>query len=186
MIQFSNSGAQSMATATFGGGCFWCLEAVFEQIKGVSSVVSGYSAGQHPKPTYELVCSGKTGHAEVIQVEFDPNIVSYAKLLDVFFAIHDPTTLNRQGADSGTQYRSIILFHDEGQKKEAESKIAENNASGVWFKPLVTQVEPLTVFFPAEDYHQHYFANNPQQGYCQAVVAPKVAKLHKHFPEIAI
>ena len=108
-----------MATATFGGGCFWCLEAVFEQIKGVSSVVSGYSAGQHPKPTYELVCSGKTGHAEVIQVEFDPNIVSYAKLLDVFFAIHDPTTLNRQGADSGTQYRSIILFHDEGQKKRS-------------------------------------------------------------------
>lgn len=174
-----------MAIATLGGGCFWCLEAVFERIKGVSSVVSGYSAGQHPQPTYTLICSGKTGHAEVIQITFDSNIISYENLLDVFFAIHDPTSLNRQGADSGTQYRSIILFHDEQQKKEAEAKIAENNASGTWFKPIVTQVEPLTLFHPAEEYHQHYFTNNPEQGYCQAVVAPKVTKLRKHFPEIA-
>lgn len=173
-----------MAIATLGGGCFWCLEAVFERIKGVSAVVSGYSAGQHPQPTYALICGGKTGHAEVIQITFDSNIISYENLLDVFFAIHDPTSLNRQGADSGTQYRSIILFHDE-QQKEAEAKIAENNASGTWFKPIVTQVEPLTLFHPAEEYHQHYFTNNPEQGYCQAVVAPKVAKLRKHFPEIA-
>lgn len=174
-----------MALATIGGGCFWCLEAVFERVRGVTSVVSGYAAGQHPNPNYTLVCGGKTGHAEVIQIEFDPEKIAFATLLDLFFVMHDPTTLNRQGADEGTQYRSIILFHDETQKKVAEAKIAEINASGVWFKPVVTQIEGLTIFHPAEDYHQHYFSNNPLQGYCQAVVAPKIGKLLKYFPEIA-
>jgi peptide-methionine (S)-S-oxide reductase len=168
-------------TATLGGGCFWCLEAVFEQLRGVSRVESGYAGGTVASPSYGQVCNGDTGHAEVVQVTFDPNVLSYREILEVFFAIHDPTTLNRQGADVGTQYRSVIFYHAPEQKKTAEAVIAELNAAGIWGRPLVTQLEPLTAFYGAEDYHQGYFRNNPAQGYCQAVVAPKVAKFRQHF-----
>lgn len=165
--------------ATLGGGCFWCLEAVYVELQGVENVVSGYAAGAIANPTYEQVCGGRTGHAEVVQVTFDPAVVSYADLLDVFFTIHDPTTLNRQGNDVGTQYRSIILTHSPEQAQTARAKIAEVQQRGEWGAPLVTQVQPLDVFYPAEAYHQSYFANNPYQGYCQVVVAPKVAKFRK-------
>ena len=168
-------------TATLGGGCFWCLEAVFEQLRGVEKVESGYAGGRTPDPTYHQVCTGATGHAEVVQVTFDPAVVSFAEVLDVFFATHDPTTLNRQGADVGTQYRSVIFYHGPAQKETAERKIAELNAAGVWGSPLVTEVAPLERFYRAEDYHQEYFRTNPGQGYCQAVVAPKVAKFRKQF-----
>lgn len=171
-----------MAKATIAGGCFWCLEAVFQCVRGVGTVVSGYTGGQDPHPDYHSVCSGATGHAEAIQLEFDPAIISFPSLLDIFFAIHDPTTLNRQGADAGTQYRSAIFYHDEEQKAMAQEKIAELNASGVWFKPMVTQLEKLGEFFPAEDYHQNYYRNHPVAGYCQAVVAPKVQKFLKLYP----
>ena len=172
---------KGLETATLGGGCFWCLEAVFEQLRGVERVESGYAGGTVPNPTYHQVCSGGTGHAEVIQVAFDPNVVSYRDILDVFFATHDPTTLNRQGADHGTQYRSVILYHSPRQKEIAEQRIAELNAAGIWDAPLVTQVVPLETFYPAEDYHQGYFQQNPAQSYCQAVVSPKVAKFRKQF-----
>ena len=168
-------------TATLGGGCFWCLEAVFEQLRGVEKVESGYAGGRTPDPTYGDVCTGTTGHAEVVQISFDPTAVSFAEVLDVFFATHDPTTLNRQGADVGTQYRSVVFYHSPAQKETAERKIAELNAAGVWGKPLVTEVAPLERFYRAEDYHQEYFRTNPGQGYCQAVVAPKVAKFRKQF-----
>ena len=168
-------------TATLAGGCFWCLEAVFDELKGVESVQSGYSGGKDDHPTYRAVCTGTTGHAEAVQVQFDPSVLSYRDLLNVFFAIHDPTTLNRQGADVGTQYRSAIFYHDEAQKATAEQLIGELNAQHIWDKPLVTQVAPLDKFYVAEDYHQEYFANNPFQPYCMAVVAPKVAKFRKHF-----
>ena len=167
--------------ATFGGGCFWCLEAVFEQLRGVTKVESGYSGGHVPNATYQQVCSGRTGHAEVIQVTFDPGEISFAELLDVLFAMHDPTTLNRQGADVGTQYRSAIFYHDDNQKQIAESKIAELNAARIWDAPIVTQLTPFESFFVAEDYHQGYFRTNPYQPYCQAVVSPKVAKLRQKF-----
>jgi peptide-methionine (S)-S-oxide reductase len=172
-----------MATeqATLGGGCFWCLEAVFEQLKGVSKVVSGYTGGMQANPTYQQVCTGATGHAEVVQITFDPAVISYADLLDVFFTFHDPTTLNRQGADVGTQYRSAIFYHTPTQKGQAEQKTAAWNAAGHWGKPIVTEIAPLTTFFPAEDYHQGYYRQNPGQGYCQAVIAPKVAKLRQNF-----
>ncbi len=169
--------------ATFGGGCFWCLEAAFEQLRGVHRVVSGYAGGENPNPTYKQVCSGRTGHAEVVQVTFDPGVISFCELLEVFFTIHDPTTLNRQGADEGTQYRSVIFSHDARQQEEAERMIAELTASGLWDGPLVTEVKPLPAFYPAEDYHQGYFRNNPQQGYCRVVVGPKVAKVREHFGE---
>jgi peptide-methionine (S)-S-oxide reductase len=169
--------------ATLAGGCFWCLEAVFEQLRGVERVVSGYCGGVMPNPSYEQVCGGGTGHAEVVQVTFDPAVVSLREVLDVFFAIHDPTTLNRQGADVGTQYRSAIFYHSPAQQQVAEQTIAELNAAKVWQRPIVTEVVPLTTFFPAEDYHQGYFRNHPGQGYCQAVVAPKLAKFRKHFAE---
>lgn len=169
--------------ATLGGGCFWCLEAVFEQLRGVSKVVSGYAGGVQPNPTYRQVCTGETGHAEVVQVTFDPNFVSFTELLDVFFATHDPTTLNRQGADIGTQYRSAIFYHSPAQKVQAERKIAEWNAAARWGRPIVTEVVPLSHFYPAEDYHQGYFRQNPNQGYCQMVIAPKVAKFRKQFTE---
>jgi peptide-methionine (S)-S-oxide reductase len=172
---------KGLALATLGGGCFWCLEAVFERLQGVERVESGYAGGATPNPTYEQVCSGATGHAEVVQVAFDPAVLSFAELLDVFFAIHDPTTLNRQGGDVGTQYRSVIFYHDAEQKAAAERRIAELNAAGIWPRPLVTQVVPLTQFWRAEDYHQNYFRLNPGQGYCQAVVSPKVAKFRKQF-----
>jgi peptide-methionine (S)-S-oxide reductase len=170
-----------MEQATLGGGCFWCLEAVFELVNGVSKVVSGYAGGTVPNPSYEQVCTGTTGHAEVVQVSFDPAIISYGDILDGFFASHDPTTLNRQGADVGTQYRSIILYQGPEQEQVAEQRIRQLNEASIWGKPIVTEVVPLETFYPAEDYHQGYFRNNPGQGYCQAVVAPKVAKFRKAF-----
>ncbi|NWG33942.1 MAG: peptide-methionine (S)-S-oxide reductase MsrA [Chloroflexi bacterium] len=171
----------NLQTATLAGGCFWCLEAVFDEIKGVHSVESGYAGGHVPNPTYRQVCNGDTGHAEVVQIRFDPNIVSYRDLLNVFFAIHDPTTLNRQGADVGTQYRSAIFYHDEEQKRTAEELIRELGAQKIWDDPIVTEVTQLDQFYMAENYHQEYFARNPYQPYCMAVMAPKVAKFRKHF-----
>jgi peptide-methionine (S)-S-oxide reductase len=173
--------SSSREVATLGGGCFWCLEAVFEQLRGVESVESGYASGTTQNPTYHQVCSGSTGHAEVVQITFDPAIITFGDLLDVFFVIHDPTTLNRQGADHGTQYRSAIFYHLPQQKQIAEAKIAELNVAGTWGRPIVTEVTPAPTFFKAEEYHQGYFRNNPAQGYCVAVIAPKVAKLRKHF-----
>jgi len=167
--------------ATLGGGCFWCLEAVFLDLKGVLRVQSGYTGGHVAQPTYEQVCGGQTGHAEVVQVDFDPAELSYADLLKVFFAIHDPTTLNRQGADVGTQYRSAIFTHGPEQEETAKAVITELEAEGLFDAPIVTQVEPLDVFYPAEEYHQEYFARNPFQPYCLAVVAPKVSKFRKQF-----
>ncbi|MCI0680476.1 MAG: peptide-methionine (S)-S-oxide reductase MsrA [Gemmataceae bacterium] len=169
--------------ATLGGGCFWCLEAVFEQLQGVHKVVAGYAGGTQPNPTYKQVCTGATGHAEVVQITFDPAVISFAELLDVFFTFHDPTTLNRQGPDTGTQYRSAIYCHSPAQKEQAEQKIAEWNAAGHWGRPIVTEVAPLATFYPAEDYHQGYFRQNPGQGYCQAMIVPKIAKLWKSFAE---
>jgi peptide-methionine (S)-S-oxide reductase len=174
----------NLQTATLAGGCFWCLEAVYDEIKGVHGVESGYAGGQMANPTYRAVCNGDTGHAEVIQVHFDPNVVSYRDLLNVFFAIHDPTTLNRQGADVGTQYRSAIFYHDEEQKKTAEDLIKDLNAQKIWDRPIVTEVTKLDKFYMAEDYHQEYFARNPYQPYCMAVVSPKVSKFRKHFIEM--
>ncbi len=165
--------------ATLAGGCFWCLEAVYDQLRGVEDVVSGYSGGTVPKPTYNSVCTGTTGHAEVVQVTFDPAVISFRDLLDVFFTIHDPTTLNRQGADVGTQYRSAIFYHTPEQKATAEQVIKEQTAAHLWNDPIVTEVTPFQVFYPAEMYHQEYFRLNPSQGYCRAVVAPKVAKFRK-------
>jgi peptide-methionine (S)-S-oxide reductase len=167
--------------ATLAGGCFWCLEAAFELLEGVSKVESGYTGGTTPEPNYQQVCTGTTGHAEVVQITFDPAVISFNDLLDIFFTLHDPTTLNRQGADVGTQYRSAIFYHSHEQKDQADKKIAEWNAAGHWGKPIVTEVAPLTKFHPAEDYHQGYYRANPSQGYCQMVVAPKVAKLRKNF-----
>ncbi|HHY57109.1 MAG TPA: peptide-methionine (S)-S-oxide reductase MsrA [Chloroflexi bacterium] len=167
--------------ATLGGGCFWCLEAVYVELRGVEKVVSGYAGGHVKNPTYREVCSGATGHAEVVQVTFDPAVISYADILRVFFTIHDPTTLNRQGADVGTQYRSIILYHNEAQKQTAIEVMQEVTAQRLWNNPLVTELAPLDVFYPAEEYHQDYFARNPLQPYCQVVIAPKVAKFRKHY-----
>jgi peptide-methionine (S)-S-oxide reductase len=164
--------------ATLGGGCFWCLEAVFEQLRGVAQVESGYAGGSTVTPTYQQVCSGNTGHAEVVQITFDPSAISFAELLDVFFDIHDPTTLNRQGADVGTQYRSVIFYHSPEQKRVAEEKIAAQKASGI---SVVTQLVPFEAFYRAEDYHQGYFRKNPYQGYCQVVIAPKVDKFREHY-----
>ena len=178
-----NSDPKKLETATLGGGCFWCLEAVFEQLRGVERVESGYAGGETAAPTYRQVCTGSTGHAEVVQVTFDPAVVSYRDILDVFFATHDPTTLNRQGADVGTQYRSVIFYHTPEQKEQAEKRIAELNAAGIWGAPIVTQVVPLPAFYKAEDYHQEYFCQNPGQPYCQVVVAPKVAKFRKQFAD---
>jgi peptide-methionine (S)-S-oxide reductase len=174
---------QDRELATLAGGCFWCLEAVYKELRGVERVVSGYAGGDVPRPTYRQVCEGTTGHAEVVQVTFDPRQVSFRELLEVFFTIHDPTTLNRQGADVGTQYRSAVFYHSPAQRETAEQTIAELTAARVWDAPIVTEVTPLTEFYPAEDYHQDYFEKNPFQPYCRAVVAPKVAKLRKHFLE---
>ena len=170
-------------TATLAGGCFWCLEAVYELLRGVTAVRSGYIGGDIPNPSYEAVCTGMTGHGEAVQVEFDSDEISFRDLLDVFFTIHDPTTLNRQGADVGTQYRSAIFTHSEEQRATAEAAIAEITAEGLWGDPIVTQVVPLEVFYPAEDYHVQYYQRNPQQGYCQIVIAPKVAKARAKFVE---
>ena len=171
----------STQVATLGGGCFWCLEAVFEQANGVHKVVSGYAGGDTANPTYREVCGGDTGHAEVVQVTFDPAVISYREILEIFFGMHDPTTLNRQGADVGTQYRSAIFYHSPEQKDIAEKLIAELNEAGIWGRPIVTEVGPLGTFYPAEGYHQGYFRANPSQPYCQAVVGPKVAKFRKQF-----
>ena len=165
--------------ATLGGGCFWCVEAVFEETKGVLKVESGYSGGFVPDPTYQQVCSETTGHAEVVQVTFDPEVLSYRDVLGIFFATHDPTTLNRQGADVGTRYRSAIFYHDEEQRRVAEEVISEISAEGVWDAPIVTEVVPFDAFYLAEGYHQGYFRNNALQPYCQVVIAPKVAKYRK-------
>jgi peptide-methionine (S)-S-oxide reductase len=167
--------------ATLAGGCFWCLEAVFDELKGVVSVESGYSGGHVDHPSYRDVCTGMTGHAEVVQVTFDPDVLSFADLLRVFFTIHDPTTLNRQGADAGTQYRSAIFYHDEEQKRAAEQVIKELENEKVWDNPIVTQVAPFESFYMAEDYHQEYYANNGNQPYCRVVIQPKVTKFRKHF-----
>jgi peptide-methionine (S)-S-oxide reductase len=169
------------AVATLGGGCFWCLEAVFDELNGVISVESGYMGGKNPNPTYEDVCGGRTGHAEVVQITFDPAVVSFKEILEVFFVIHDPTTLNRQGNDSGTQYRSAIFYHSPEQKADAAQVIANLSGAKLWRDPVVTEVTPATVFYIAEEYHQQYFARNPGAGYCSFVVAPKVAKFRKHF-----
>ena len=169
--------------ATLAGGCFWCLEAVYDLLKGVKSVESGYMGGKVANPSYQQVCTGTTGHAEVVQVTFDPAQVGFKDILDVFFTVHDPTTLNCQGNDVGTQYRSAIFYHSPEQKAAAEQKIAELNGSHLWSDPIVTSVTPAETFYVAEDYHQEYFANNPNQGYCQFIVAPKVAKFRKHYLE---
>ncbi len=174
---------QTSEIATLGGGCFWCLEAVFEQLRGVSKVESGYTGGETANPTYKQVCTGETGHAEVVRITFDATVISYREILECFFAFHDPTTLNRQGADSGTQYRSAIYYHSDEQKQIADSVIATFNAEGVWNRPIVTEVTPAETFYRAEEYHQGYFRSNPYQPYCLAVVAPKVVKLRKHFSE---
>ena len=165
--------------ATLGGGCFWCLEAVYEQLQGVEKVESGYSGGAVKNPSYELVCTGTTGHAEVVQITFDPEVITFKELLGVFFTIHDPTTLNRQGADVGTQYRSVIFYHGDEQRVVAEEVIREIEAAGIWDRPIVTEVTPFEVFYKAEDYHQEYFRRNPGQSYCRVVIAPKVAKFRK-------
>jgi peptide-methionine (S)-S-oxide reductase len=168
---------------TLAGGCFWCLEAVYLELRGVQRVVSGYAGGRRPNPTYEEVCSGTTGHAEVVQVTFDPDVVSFRDLLDVFFTIHDPTTLNRQGNDSGTQYRSAIYFHSPEQERVARATIAELTTQKLWDDPIVTEVAPLDKFWPAEAYHQNYFASHPENPYCAVVIAPKVSKARKMFME---
>lgn len=173
----------STQVATLGGGCFWCLEAVYDELKGVTDVVSGYSGGHVKNPDYRLVCTGTTGHAEVVQITFDPSQISFREILEVFFTIHDPTTLNRQGNDIGPQYRSVIFYHTDEQKQIAEQVIREIETAGIWSNPVVTELAPFTEFFPAEDYHQEYFKNNPYQPYCQVVVAPKVAKFRKKYLE---
>ncbi len=163
--------------ATLAGGCFWCLEAAFERLQGVRRVISGYTGGHVPNPSYAQVCSGTTGHAEAVQVTFDPDVLSFSQLLETFFSIHDPTTLNRQGPDIGTQYRSAIFYHTPEQRAEAERMTRGLEASGAWPNPIVTEIKPLTAFYPAEDYHQQYYRNNPEQPYCQLVIAPKLTKL---------
>jgi peptide-methionine (S)-S-oxide reductase len=172
-----------METATLAGGCFWCLEAVFLRVRGVQRAESGYAGGHVENPGYRAVCEGTTGHAEVVQIDFDPEQVSYRELLEIFFAIHDPTTLNRQGADVGTQYRSAIYYHNDEQKATAEALIRELNDDKTWDTPIVTEVTPLAKFYPAEDYHREYYDRNPEQGYCQVVISPKVSKLRQKFAE---
>ncbi len=170
-----------MAKAVFGGGCFWCLDAIFRNVKGVKNLTCGYAGGRRPNPTYEQVCTGVTGHAEVVEIDYDENVISYDDLLEIFFNIHDPTQLNRQGNDIGTQYRSIILYLDENQKQKALKKIEELKNKGI---NVVTEVKPLEIFYPAEDYHQNYFYNNPQNPYCSYVIAPKLKKFFEKFDKI--
>ncbi len=172
-----------MQTITLGGGCFWCIEAIFVRLKGVNEVVSGYAGGDIPNPTYEQVCSGESGYAEVAQVTFDPAVISLHDLLTIFFTLHDPTTLNRQGNDMGTQYRSAIFYNSPEQKETAQQVMEEIAEKGIWDDPLVTTLEPLDHFYPAEDYHQHYYERNENQAYCQFIIAPKVAKLRKEFQD---
>ena len=174
---------EGLEVATLGGGCFWCLEAIYDRVRGVEDVVSGYAGGTVASPSYELVCSGATGHAEVVQVAFDPLVITYGEILDIFFSVHDPTTLNRQGADVGTQYRSVIFTHRATQQETAQAVIRNLEARKTYSDPIVTQVTSLQAFYPAEDYHQVYFANHPERAYCRAVVSPKVAKFQKHFSD---
>jgi peptide-methionine (S)-S-oxide reductase len=173
----------NLETATLAAGCFWCVEAVFDDLKGVEDVVSGYSGGHTENPSYRQVCDGNTGHAEVAEIKFDPSAISFKDILRVFFSVHDPTTLNRQGHDIGTQYRSAIFYHNDEQKRDAEEVIKEITDEGVFDDPIVTEVVPFEKFWPAEDYHQEYFANNPNQPYCQAVVSPKVRKFRQKFAD---
>ena len=173
--------ADSLEVAILAGGCFWCLEAVFKEIAGVEKIVSGYTGGITVNPTYEQVCTGKTGHAEAVQVSFDPSRISYREILEIFFSIHDPATLNRQGADVGAQYRSVIFYNSEQQKTIAEDLIAELNTAHLWKNPVVTQIVPLHTFYSAEEYHQGYFANHPEQGYCRAVISPKLSKFRQQW-----
>ena len=172
---------QPSGVATIAGGCFWCLEAVFREVEGVEKVVSGYTGGTTDNPTYEQVCTGKTGHAESVQVNFNPSRISYREILEIFFSVHDPTTLNRQGADVGTQYRSAIFYHDEEQKAIAEELTIELNKAHLWEKPIVTQIMPLGTFYPAEDYQQEYFSRYPERAYCQLVISPKVSKFRQQW-----
>ena len=169
--------------ATLAGGCFWCLEAVYLDVKGVQKVESGYTGGHIDNPSYQAVCTGRTGHAEVVQITYDADVVSFRDLLDIFFTIHDPTTLNRQGNDVGTQYRSAIFYHTPQQSDNAKQTIADVTAAKLWPNPIVTEITPLGDYYPAEDYHQNYYANNPNQGYCRVIIAPKVAKFRKQHLE---
>lgn len=181
---FGNNGMKSKyETATFGGGCFWCVEAIFERVKGVQKVESGYSGGHVANPDYKMVTSGNTGHAEVVQITYDPQVVSYMELLEIFFKTHDPTTLNRQGADVGTQYRSIVLYHSEEQHELVQELIKDLDSERIWSDPIVTEIAAFETFYTAEDYHQEYFENNPNQGYCRLVINPKVEKFEKVFKE---
>lgn len=178
------NGKAGMQVATLGGGCFWCLEAIYQDVQGVSSVVSGYAGGHVKNPTYREVCTDTTGHAEVVQVTFDPQVISYRDILDIFFAVHDPTTLNRQGNDIGIQYRSVIFYHDAEQERIAQETMRALTEAKAFRDPIVTELKPFTEFYVAEDYHQEYFNNNPNQPYCRMIVAPKVAKFRKHHGEM--
>ncbi|MBN1821832.1 MAG: peptide-methionine (S)-S-oxide reductase MsrA [Prolixibacteraceae bacterium] len=182
-LMTGNLMAKGLETATLGGGCFWCTEAIYKELKGVKSILPGYSGGHVKNPLYKEVCTGNTGHAEVVQIEFDTDVVSFAEILEVFFETHDPTTLNRQGADIGTQYRSVVFYHSEEQKKTAEEIIALFGKEKVYSDPVVTEVTKFEAFYPAEDYHKDYFAENPNQPYCRMVVAPKVEKFEKIFKD---
>ena len=175
--------AVSWEVATLAGGCFWCIEGVFREVKGAENVVSGYTGGTTVNPTYEQVCTGKTGHAESVQVSYNPSKLSYREILEIFFSVHDPTTLNRQGADVGTQYRSAIFYHNEQQKRVAEELIKELGKANLWDKPIVTQIVPLETFYPAENYHQEYFSRHPERAYCQMVISPKINKFRKQWTE---
>ena len=172
---------ETISTATLGGGCFWCLEAVFSDIQGVLKVISGYSGGKVVNPTYEQICSGKTGHAEVVQISFEPKVISFEELLEIFFIIHDPTQLNRQGNDIGTQYRSVVFYHSDDQKDEVSLMIKALENKNMWKNPIVTELTPLDVFYPSEDYHQNYYKKNPPQAYCSFVISPKISKVQKKF-----
>jgi peptide-methionine (S)-S-oxide reductase len=179
--QTQKTNAKKLEVATLGGGCFWCTEALFTQLKGVENAQPGYSDGKTENPTYEQVCTGKTGHAETVQINFDPTVISYKEILQIFFSTHDPTTLNRQGADVGTQYRSIILYHNEEQRRIAEEVIKEITEEKAFEKPIVTQLEPLKIFYKAEDYHKDYFKRHPDQAYCSLLIAPKITKFQKLY-----
>lgn len=179
-----SSSPNKTETATFGAGCFWCVEAIFQRVNGVTEVESGFAGGHVKNPTYQQVVTGKTGHAEVARVTFDPAVISYKELLEVFWHTHDPTTLNRQGADVGTQYRSVIFYHDEEQKEIAEQSLKKTDESDLWDDPIVTEINEISNYSVAEDYHQNYFNNNPNAGYCSVVIAPKIAKFKKDFPHL--
>jgi peptide-methionine (S)-S-oxide reductase len=184
MTEQQRASSSPSETAILGGGCFWCTEAIFSKLRGVESVESGYSGGTMPNPTYEQVCSGDTQHAEAVKIAYNPNVISYKQLLEIFFTVHDPTTLNRQGADVGTQYRSVIFYQDQKQKETAESVIREVEAEKVWGGRIVTEVVPFTAFYKAEGYHQEYYEKNPRQGYCMVVIAPKVLKFRKKYANL--